>query len=365
MSFNFNPQPRLFPPSLSTAAMFSPSVPRINNPAPGGFNFLKQNYWEGAVRMNGGESLIGDSIGGDFSKFVCSFWAANLMPNAAFYPDPITRAPFIATFSATGPFKFFQPGNSPTVSFGNFIIEILWNGGPVLTVLNASNTAILATCDGPSDIMGWYDPFTENPILPLGVWHHYIVSYDASQPKAQWVVDRGSVFQNVFGSARGAFSNPSNLDWRLAAPDAVLIDWAYFYLGTSDIFFDLTTPGNLDYFISTSKTPVNLGAAGRNVTPLTCLIMHTGNATNLFGAPEIKEWQGYFNYPFTAVVSFEGKNYFSIFIGDNINNRPDISPNFWDIFVGKPEFQFPYNAATGRLWGGSVEDAPTQPPKGA
>lgn len=271
-----------------------------------------------------------------------------------------------------------------------------------ITLVDKSGVPIIR-CWGPS-----FDVVDGVPSSPG--WHHFIVSFDSSIPRVQMAMDRnggpvlgggvldtklgtgeidasggfpstppapvgGTAPQQMFATLKSSSLNgfaptPGTLseqkDWELDADLSTPTDFAYCYYGVPSTFFDLTVSGNLNYFISNSNTAVNLGPAGNKV-PMTCLFMHTGNATSdvFFGSPEINEWQGYINYPFTALVSFEGKNYFSIFIGDNINNRPDISPDFWDIFVGKPEFQFPYNAATGRLWGGTVLDALTQPPLGA
>lgn len=360
MSYNFNPQPRPFPPPFSTAGMFRPSAPRINNPVlPGGRNFLTQNYWEGAVHISAGNGIDGELVSGDFTNFTCSFWGANLLPI-----DQLVLQHFSPCIIApTGSFQFSQdPFPNPTFLFGQFCVLLSWDGTPMLAVLNAASTSILRVYAGPSPVMGVDTNF--DPIPPIGAWHHYIVSYSPTLPRVQFVVDRTRLVESVLGPARGAFSNPVGANWQTLAATNASIDMAYFYFGTSDTFFDLTTSGNLDYFVSSSLTPVNLGPSGSNVTPLTCRIMHTGNAANLFGAPTINPWQGYLNYAFSAVVEFEGKNYFDIFIGDNINNRPDVSPNFWNRFTPSTGFQFYYNAANGKIWGGTLEDALTQPPIG-
>lgn len=368
MSFNVSPQPRFWPPPFPSSPL-TPIVPRISNPAiRNNLNFLTQNYWEGAVRINAGNELVGEAVGRNFSNFVCSFWAANLMP---FDDGSGNFGGFMPCFASDGPFTFFQPGNSPHLSFGNFCILLTQSGQPFLLLLNANNSSLIWSYAGPGNIMGWDN--NDNPILPLGAWHHYIFSYSSSIPRSQIIVDRGNIFDTTLGPTRAAFNNPTNLDWKIVAPEEVLIDFAYFYFGTSDNFFDLSIPTNLDYFISSSLNPVNFGPAGSyvapaesNINPLTCLIMHTGNAANLFGVPTADPWVANAPYgPLPGImVSYNGKIYYNIVVGINIGNRPDISPGQWALLIPTTGFQFPYNAATGLLWGGTVSTAPTAPPIG-
>jgi len=357
MSANFSPQPQFTSnQGLSTASMHAPFAPGINNPAPNsGFNYLNQNYWQGAVHMNAGSDLIGEVAGGDFTNFVCSFWAANLLPI-----DQLVLQHFVPCIIAPqGSFLFSQdPFSNPTFSFGQFCVALSWDGTPLLFILNAASTSIVRSYVGFGPVMGVDSSF--DPILPAGVWHHFIVSYSPS--KVQFVVDRVNFTESTLGSSRGAFHNSS--DWTTLAPTNASIELAYFYFGTSDTFFDLTTAGNLDYFVSSSVAPVNLGPAGRNVTPLTCRIMHTGNATNLFGVPTADPWQAGIVYGLGAVVTFNGVTYFSIGF-DNLNRQPGISPNEWEVFTPTTGYQFFYNAATGLRWGGTLSNAATQPPQGA
>lgn len=264
-----------------------------------------------------------------------------------------------------------------------------------VTLVDTTGTPIMR-CWGPL-----FDIVDGTPSSPG--WHQYIISFDSSVPRIQMAMDRGggpvlggSVMDTKNGTgvidASGAFPDQGSFvngqmyatlqatslngfaptpgilsegkDWEFDADLSTPTDFAYCYYGVPSTFFDLTVPGNLNYFISGSNTAVNLGAAGSNV-PMTCLFMHTGKVLNLYGLPDISPWRADQIYGFGGLASFNGKNYFSIFLGQNINNQPDISPDVWDIFTPLPGFQFPYNAATGRLWGGVLSEAPTEPPVGA
>lgn len=342
MSYNFNPQPGSWPPGLSVASMQVPIKPQITFPIPKDL-YYATSYHDGAVRINQVDFLKGDAASsGSFTKFVCSFWATNMAPVV----NPLDLAAlsdYTVSFAAEGTF----PGGRGSFDYMNFIIRVEFSGYLNLRVLDTPVTGVIGNFNTAPNVMG-SDFYTRQPLLPAGVWHHYIASFDASVSRAQLAIDRGGgpawgggIFDSDLGfgppnppiifhpgtapqkvwsgfnfGIPTSFSNPSpsnTINWRIQAPTASLIDMAYFYFGISNTFFDLTAPGNLDCFVTTSLTPVDLGRGGSNV-PLTCLVMHTGNAI--------------------------------------------------DPFIGG-KLQFPYNAATGRLWGGTLEDAPTQPPTGA
>lgn len=348
------------------------------------------SYWEGAVRFNQGNELNGyAAIPESFSNFVCSFWSTNLYVPAGTPAGNLknycvfiaAEGGFDTTFTAACPFLI-----------GNFVIEIQSTGNLSLYFLDSTSTSLVGFYHACPNVMGaTYG--TIQPIIPAGVWHHYIISFEGATNRTQIACDRGggpawgggimdsalgalslppvtfhtgTAPQKMWGGATlgtpTSFSNTASTVWRIQAPTSSLIDLAYFYMGTSENFFDLTVPGNLDYFITSALTPVNLGIAGSNV-PLTCLIMHTGNAFIPFAGFLANPYSASVIYTIGDTVSFNGSNYTSLIV-DNLNNRPDTSPTAWLLL--NSVLQFYYNAATGRLWGGdTIENAPTQPLTGA
>lgn len=348
------------------------------------------SYWEGAVRIDQGNFLEGDALAsGNFTKFVCSFWATNLTLPAVDPGPPFPFQDYYFNFALEGTHDTFGETYTPFL-VANFVIQIQSNGDLLLMYLDPTSTFRIGTLVGCPDIMGW--DHLHHRILPAGVWHHYIMSFDAASPRCQMACDRGggrawgggpmdtdvgilnsptptfhsgTAPQPMWSGALGgpsSFTNPSpsSFNWRMQAPTSSLIDIAYFYFGISDTFFDLTAPGNLDYFVTPVLTPVNLGIAGGNV-PLTCLIMHTGNASIQAADFRANDYSPSIVYTIGDTVFFNGSNYTSLII-NNLNNQPNTSPQAWLLLNSVLQFQ--YNAATGRLWGGTITDAPTQPPTG-
>lgn len=352
------------------------------------------SYWQGAVRIGQANFLEGyAALGGNFDYFVCSFWATNLFMPA----DWTDSNGYITWMGSEGSFDMSAdtgPLGSLSFPISNFMISLDSNGQLTVWFLDKSAPlgGIVGSWHGCPNTLG-RDLQTNVEITPLGVWHHYIISFDGPNNRAQIACDRGGgpawgggIMDSALGLAADpfpvtfhsgnntqpmwfgftsnipiSFTNPPDATWHIQAPTLSSIDLAYYYFGTSDSFFDLTVPGNLDYFVTPVLTPVDLGKAGGNV-PLTCLIMHTGNASILAADFRANPYSPTVIYTIGDTVFFNGSNYTSLII-NNLNNQPNTSPNAWLLLNSVLQFQ--YNAATGRLWGGTIGDAPTQPPTGA
>lgn len=110
-----------------------------------------------------------------------------------------------------------------------------------------------------------------------GEWHHYLLSYDASdENKCKVIIDGANVTNNVsfFNVANPTLAGETNF---IVLPDSAC-DVAEYYVAFGQ-WLDLTNPVNVAKFIGDGK-PVNLGADGSLPTGVAPTILFSGDASS-------------------------------------------------------------------------------------